>query len=332
MRILVTGGGWFLGSHIVKRLYRRGDKVRVVGRRDYSGLPNEVELFKGDLCDSSVAMAACEGCDAVFHVAAMPKIWGKKEEFYSSNVVATLNIIEACCRQGTQKLIYTSSPSVVFGGVDLENANESLPYPEKYLSEYAKTKAIAERLVIEANSRKGLLTVCIRPHLIWGPGDPHLIPSILKRARKGKLAQIGAGKNKVDITYIDNAVEAHLKAYEALEEGSPIAGQCYFISDGEPVVLWDWINLLLREMNIPPVRKKISRRMAYVTGAMLEIVYRILNLSGEPRMTRFLATQLADSHYFDIARAKKEFGYKAVTTPEEGIRRLKEFFIPHEAN
>ena len=325
MKALVTGGGGFLGSHIARELFRRGSDVKVVGRRDYPELPNGIEQFKADLCDPMSALMSCKGRDVVFHTAAMPSIWGKKEEFYAANVETTSNIIEACQKNGVKKLIYTSTPSVIFGDTDLENADETISYPEMYLSEYARTKAIAERLTMKANGYSGLLTVSIRPHLIWGPGDPHLVPRILQKARKGKLLQVGEGQNRVDIIFIDNAVEAHLKACEALDENSPLAGQTYFVSDGSPVVLWDWINEFLRQMGIPPIHKKISSVAAYCLGALMESVYRVLNLSGEPQMTRFLAKQLAGSHYFDITRARNDFGYRPVVTPEEGMRRLIEF-------
>ena len=322
MKTLVTGGGGFLGSHLAKALLKRGDETRIVGRRNYPNLPTGIEQMKADLCDFSEAIIACEGRDVVFHAAAKAGIWATDEEFYSANVTSTRNIIDACIRQKVRKLIFTSSPSVVFGGTNLENADESLPYPKTYLSEYARTKAIAEHIVLKANGRNGLLTVGLRPHLIWGPGDPHLVPRILQRAREGKLTQVGEGKNKVDITFIDNAVEAHLKACDFLEKGSPLVGKCYFISDGDPVVLWDWINALLNEMNIPPARKRITRRTAYTVGILLEALHRIFRLPGEPQMTRFLAVQLADSHYFDISLAKKDFGFVPMTSSREGMDRL----------
>jgi len=181
---------------------------------------------------------------------------------------------------------------------------------------------LAEQSVVEANSRYNLMTVSLRPHLIWGPGDPHLIPRIINRAEKGQLVRVGEGRNRVDIIYIDNAVEGHIQAWQALEPGSPLCGKCYFLSDGEPVVLWDWINQLLVSLGIEPVAKSISYGMAKNLGWVLEWIYRIGRLSGEPRMTRFLAGQLATSHYFDISRAKRDFNYEVRVSPEEGMKRL----------
>lgn len=177
-------------------------------------------------------------------------------------------------------------------------------------------------MVLEANGKEGLLTVALRPHLIWGPGDPHLIPRIIDSAKKGRLTRVGDGKNRVDIIYIDNAVEGHILACDALQPGSPVAGRCYFLNDGESVALWDWINNLLVRLDIPPVRKSMSLLTAKILGGILEIIYNIFRLPGEPRMTRFVAEQLATSHYFNISRARKDFNYQPIVSIEEGMNRL----------
>ena len=259
--------------------------------------------------------------DAVFHTAAFPGIWGRAEDFYSINVGGTRNVIKACLINRVPKLIFTSSPSVIYGSSSLEGVDETVPYPENYLSEYPRTKAIAEKLVIEANGLD-LATVSIRPHLIWGPGDPHLVPRLLAKADKGRLVRVGQGENRVDIIYIDNAVYAHLKACDALEIGKPSAGKVYFVSDGEPVNLWKWINEVLKKTSRPPVTRSISYRTASRLGHFLEKIYNWGNIKKEPPMTRFLAAQLATSHYFNISLAKKDFGYEPVVNPEEGMNRL----------
>lgn len=331
MRILVTGGGGFLGSHIAARLYDRGDQVCVMGRRTYPNLKG-IESIRADLRDREAVIRACKDKDAVIHAGAKPQIWGDPKEFFDINVEGTRNVIDACRECRVRKLIYTSSPSVVFNKADMENVDESVTYPESYLCDYPRTKALAERLVTESNGLDGLLTVSLRPHLIWGPGDPHLIPRLLDRANKGQLVRVGNGKNKVDMTYIDNAVEAHIRALDVLEPGSALAGRCYFISDGEPVVLWDWINNLLGKLKLPPVSRSLPFGIAYILGALMESVYHILPIPGEPRMTRFLAAQLATTHYFDISRARRDFHYKPIISPEEGLQRLIVFLQAHPAD
>ena len=321
MRVLVTGGGGFLGSGIAKSLHEKQHDVTVVGRHHYSHLPKGIKLFQGDIRDFDFLHKVIAGMDAVFHTAAFPGIWGRAEDFYSINVDGTRNVIKACLINAVPKLIFTSSPSVVYGGSSLEGVDETVPYPENYLSEYPRTKAIAEKLVIEANGLD-LATVSIRPHLIWGPGDPHLVPRLLAKADKGRLVRVGQGENRVDIIYIDNAVYAHLKACDALGFDKPSAGKVYFVSDDEPVNLWKWINEVLKKTSRPPVTRSISYRNASRVGYFLEKIYHWGNIKKEPPMTRFLASQLATSHYFNISLAKKDFGYEPVVNPEEGMNRL----------
>jgi nucleoside-diphosphate-sugar epimerase len=275
--------------------------------------------LQGDIRDYEFIKSCSKNVDVVFHTAAFPGIWGPKQEFFSINVKGTENIINACRYNLIPKLVFTSSPSVVFGHSSLEGANESVPYPDKYLCEYPSTKAQAERLVLQANDST-LCTLAIRPHLIWGPGDPHLVPRILKKANNNRLMMVGEGRNQVDMIYIDNAVSAHLKA--ALAPNKNVAGKAYFVSDDDPVVLWKWINTFLNRMGLSKVKRKISYDNAMRLGALLEGIYGFFRLKSEPPMTRFLASQLATSHYFDISKAKKDFDYQPLVSQEEGINRL----------
>ena len=319
MHALVTGGGGFLGSAITKALIQKGDNVTVVGRGTYFHLPQSVNILQGDIRDYEFIKSCSKDVDVVFHTAALPGIWGPIREFFSINVQGTENIIKACRENSISKLVFTSSPSVVFAHSSLEGVNESAPYPDTYLCEYSNTKAIAEKMVLQEND-SSLCTTAIRPHLIWGPGDPHLIPRILKKASDNRLMIVGDGSNQVDMTYIDNAVSAHLKV--ALAPNSKVAGKAYFVSDDDPVVLWKWINNLLDRLGVSLVTRKISYNNAMRLGTFLELLYGFLRLKSEPPMTRFLASQLATSHYFDISNAKKDFDYQPLVSQEEGINHL----------
>lgn len=322
MKALVTGGGGFLGTRIVQMLHARGDDVCALGRNRY---PHHeaagIATVQADLCDAGAILRACEGMDAVFHVAAMPGIWGPRDMFWEINSGGTANVLAACRSCKVPKLVFTSSPSVVFGNGSLCGVDESEPYPETHLADYPKTKAVAERMVLRANA-PALATVALRPHLIWGPGDPHLIPRVIERAKRRKLRQVGDGENLVDITYIDNAAEAHILAADALAPGAACAGKAYFISQGEPVTLWAWINELLAAMEVPVVCRRVSYRSADRMGGMFERLYRLLRSRSEPPMTRFLASQLAKSHYFSIEAARRDLGYEPRVSTEEGVRRL----------
>jgi nucleoside-diphosphate-sugar epimerase len=323
MKALVTGGGGFLGRAIVAKLLDKGYSVRILCRREHADLRGKgVEVVRGDIADRTTVHAACFGIDVVFHTAAITSIWGKWKEFFRTNVIGTRNVMEACMSNGIGKLVYTSSPSVVYDGTDQLNIDETAPYPRSFLASYPETKALAEHEVREANGRKGLHTVCLRPHLIWGPGDTNLIPRLINRARKGNIRIVGDGKNMIDTVYIDNAADAHLLAADRLEEGAPAAGSVYFITQGEPVNCWDWINSLLSGFNLPAIRQEVSFSAAYRAGFALEMIYRILDLKSEPRMTRFLASQLAKSHTYSIEKARRELGYRPAVDTAEGMKKL----------
>ncbi|HEX4589938.1 MAG TPA: NAD-dependent epimerase/dehydratase family protein [Gemmataceae bacterium] len=325
MNALVTGGGGFLGGAIVRLLHGRGDTVRSFSRKHYSALEEVgIEQVQGDIADLPAVERAVAGCDVVFHVAAKAGVWGPAAEYYRANVVGTENVIAACRKHGVRRLVFTSSPSVVTTGHDIAGGNESLPYPRNYLAEYPRTKALAERLVLAANG-PDLATVSLRPHIIWGPGDNHLIPRLIARARAGKLRQVGDGTNRTDVTYVENAAMAHLAAADRLAPGSPVAGKAYFISQGEPVLVWPFINRILGLAGLPPVTRKIPLGVAYAAGAVLESIYKLTGRTDEPRMTRFLAVQLGTSHWFDISAARRDLGYEPAVTVDEGLKRLGEW-------
>lgn len=281
-----------------------------------------MEQFHGDIAVAPAVDDAVADCDVVFHVAAKAGVWGVYDEYHRANVVGTENVIAACRKHGVSKLVYTSSPSVVFDGTDMEGVDESVSYPDHYHADYPKTKAMAEKAVLAANDGK-LATVSLRPHLIWGPGDNHLVPRIIERGRAGKLRRIGKRANKVDAVYIDNAAEAHILAADKLAPNSPVAGKAYFITNDEPVVVWDFIDQILECAGLPPVKRTISPELAYFAGSALETVHGVLGIKSEPRMTRFVARELATAHWFDISAARRDFGYTPKVTMEAGLRRLR---------
>jgi 2-alkyl-3-oxoalkanoate reductase len=321
-KVLVTGGGGFLGQAIVKRLVEYGDYVFSFCRRHYPELERlQIDQILGDISDKVAVEKAVRGMEIVFHVAAKPGVWGTYEEFYRPNVTGTQNIIDACLKYHVPYLIHTSSPSVVFDGSDMDGVDESIPYPSHYTAHYPKTKAMAEKAVRRISSEIG--TICLRPHLIWGPGDNHLVPRILARGKANRLIQVGNGKNKVDVTYIDNAADAHILAAERLSENSKLSGRIYFISQAEPVLLWDMVNSILKAGGIAPVRRSVSQRTAYFLGVLFEAMFKCLQIQKEPPMTRFVAEELAKTHWFNISAAKKDLGYHPNVSTEEGLKRLK---------
>jgi nucleoside-diphosphate-sugar epimerase len=324
MNALVTGATGFLGLCIVEQLVTRGYRVRAFCRRATPQLESlGVEIVQGDIRDPQAVGAACRDIETVFHTAAIAGIWGPWKLFHETNTLGTRHVVAGCLVHRVKKLILTSSPSVTFDGRDQCGVDESVPYARRWLAHYPHSKALAEQHVLAANGLDGLLTCALRPHLIWGPRDRHLIPRLLERQRQGQLRRVGDGTNLIDTIYVENAAAAHLQAADALKPGSPVCGSKYFLSQGEPVKCWDWIDEIVALADLPPVQRQIGLSTAYGVGAILEATHKILRLRGEPRMTRFLALQLGRSHYFDISRAKRDFGYHPRVSTAEGMQRLK---------
>jgi 2-alkyl-3-oxoalkanoate reductase len=324
MHALVTGGSGFLGRYIVEQLAARGDRVRCLSRSAPPDLASErIEIVRGDIRDAGQVREACRDVDVVFHVAAVPGVWGDTGTFHDINVVGTRNVIAACQANRVRKLVFTSSPSVVFDGKPHTGANESLPYASSFLCAYPQTKAIAERAVLAANGSDGVATVALRPHLIFGPRDPHLLPRVVQRAATGKLRRVGDGTNQVSVSYVENAARAHLQACDLLGPGSACAGKAYFINEPEPVNLWGFINNVLTRAGLPRVDRSISTTAASRLGSVLEVAWRLFRLRGEPPMTRFMAAQLGTSHWYDVSAAARDFGYAPQVSIEEGLRRTE---------
>ena len=332
--VLVTGGTGFLGRRLVERLLAEGRPVTVLARRaDPSLSARGVRFITASLDDAPAVAAACVGHTTVFHTAAKVGVWGRYDDFFRTNVLGTRAILAGCRAHGVERLIYTSTPSVVYNGQSLANADESLPLTTSCPSPYPLTKAIAEREVLAANSpdHTGLQTVALRPHLIWGIGDPHLVPRVLARARAGRLRIIGDGQNKVDMVHVENAVDAHLAAERALSGSQRSAlnsqlpagcGRAYFITNGEPVVLWEWINQLLTALGEPPITRRISLSAASAIGAVCETLWRVLPVNTEPPMTRFIAAELAKDHWFNPTAARRDLGYQPRITMAAGTADL----------
>lgn len=348
--VFITGASGFIGGKIAERLLAAGREVRVLARRPLPELEKlGARIVPGDLDDTAVLARGMDGVGTVFHVAGRVGVWGPDAEFFRVNVEGTRHVIAACRTAGVPRLVYTSSPSVVFNGGDLSGVDESALLCTHAPCAYPTSKAAAERLVAAANDAT-LATVSLRPHLVWGPGDRNIIPRVLKLARSGRLKIIGPGRNLVDCTHITNVVDAHLLAEHALSQcnllgytSSPgpegVGGNCnligykstaardprgraYFITNGEPVVLWDWINELLRGLGEPPATKHISLSAAYRVAGVLEFLWRVLPLKGEPPTTRFVVKELATDHWFKIDAARRDLGYAPRVSMAAGTAEL----------
>ncbi len=329
-RILVTGYGGFLGAAICQQLIQGGYRVRGLARGNYPKLANlGIECIQGSITDPQSVEASLQDVDAVIHTAAIAGVWGKTSDYQSINVDATDLLLKVSQSAGIRAFVYTSSPSVTFDGQPQSGIDEQVPYPTKWLCDYPRTKAIAEQRVLAANDPSSFATCSLRPHLIWGVGDPHLIPRVIERCRQGRLRRVGSGQNLIDTVHVDHAAQAHVLALKKMLAGDPYAsGRAYFITDGQPVRCWDWITTILDCAGLKPPGRSIRLQSAYRIGRVLETLYEWMGKTQEPPMTRFVALQLGVDHYFDISAAKDRLGYAPNLNRQAKIEEMRRWLMP----
>jgi 2-alkyl-3-oxoalkanoate reductase len=325
MRVLVTGYGGFLGAAICRQLLDSGFDVRGLARSSYPELERMgVEVIQGSVSCVETCREACRNCDAVVHTAAKAGVWGAWSEYYDVNTVATTRLLEVAVQNRVTAFVYTSSPSVTFDGRQQSGVDESVPYPSRWLCYYPQTKALAEQAVVVAAKADQILTCALRPHLIWGIGDPHLFPRVIERTLRGRLRRVGSGKNLIDVVHVDNAARAHVLAVERLlKRDQRLNGQALFITDGAPVACWEWVSRILTTAGVAVPKTSISYPAAYRIGAVLEGLYWLTRRQSEPPMTRFVAAQLALDHYFSIDKAKQLLGYSPAINVDNEFQRCE---------
>ncbi len=321
MNILVTGGGGFLGSAICRQLTATGHSITTFQRSEAAHLAAAgVTTFRGDVRDQAAVAEAVRGRDAVIHCAARADIWGEADEIHAINVAGTANVIEACRSQRAGALLFTSSPSVVLSGADIEGGDESLPMVDDPLTAYTASKIEAEAMVRDANAA-GLRTTVLRPHLMWGPGDPHFLPRLVDRALNDRLF-LPAPEKKSDLVFVENAARAHVQALQELEGAGRCAGKVYFVTNNDPQVQGEFVPRLLEAAGVNARIRKIPPALARLAGSVLERTWRLFKFESEPLLTRFLAAQLCASHWFDGSAARRDFGYVAPISIDQGLEIL----------
>ncbi|XP_075428794.1 sterol-4-alpha-carboxylate 3-dehydrogenase, decarboxylating isoform X3 [Ascaphus truei] len=327
----VIGGSGFLGQHMVERLLDKGYSVNVFDIRQ--GFKNEqVQFFIGDLCSKKDLLPSLQGVNVVFHCASPAPSSDNKELFYKVNYTGTMTVIEACKEVGVQKLVLTSSASVIFEGRDIKHGTEDLPYAKKPIDYYTETKILQEKQrmghvqeVLKANDpANNFLTVAIRPHGIFGPRDPQLVPILVETAKSGKMKfMIGDGKNLVDFTYVENVVHGHILAGEHLQKDSPLCGKAYHITNDEPIPFWAFLTRILIGLNYDAPKYLIPYWLAYYLAFFLSFLVFILGplIKIKPTFTPMRVALAGTYHYYSCERAKKDMGYKPVVSLDQAVER-----------
>jgi len=320
---LVTGGAGFVGRALVTALKKRGDRVIVV---EPFGEPwrDDVQFERIDIRDTAAMTRVCEGVDTVFHNASLVHTkHNREDDVWSVNLGGARSVQRACWEARVKKLVYVSTASAVYEGRDIENGNESMPYSQKSQAPYSDSKIAAEREVLASNGQRGVLTCAIRPHVVFGPGDKRFLPAVLKRAKAGQLRlSVGLNNSKLsDFTYVDNLIDALLLADERLTPGSPVAGQAYFVTNGEPLPFFEFVKRVLRELGLPKIVGAVPYPIAYAAAAFKEGLDTLRGgtLDAEDGMTRFAVRYMVRHHYFDIAKAKRDLGYVPRIKLEQAI-------------
>lgn len=325
LRCLVTGSAGFVGSNLVRALLARGCEVHGFDREPAPFEAPRLTWFQGDIRDGDALRKACEGVDTVFHTAAMietltytPKPFA--ELVRSVNIDGTRSLLQAAQESGVRRFVHTSS-IITASGTEQPGAGEAAPYSTA-ADLYSSTKVESEQLVLEANGRSGLLTSAIRPGGIYGPGERNTIVGPLMKALKQgvPLVVFGDGTSRIDYTYIDNLVDAQIRAAERLVDGSLVCGRAYFVTDGEPFNSGNFSQTLVNDMGIDA---RTIRIPGLVARALATASERVFQLFGKPKPpVSIVEVQLCvDDNYFSIDRAKQELGYQPIVDTREGLRR-----------
>lgn len=329
MKVLVTGGSSLLLGGVAAALVARGDEVVCLQRRPatFPG-SDQARQVLADVRDADAVGSALRGCDAVVHGAARVGVLGTWEDHRSVNVDGTVNVVTAAVRHGLERVVHVSSPSVAHGGEPLVGAPAGAPVVGRKRAHYAESKAIAERRAVElvgsaSEGHTGI--VVVRPHLVWGPGDTQLVGRIVERARSGRLALVGAGTALVDTTYVDDAIEAHLAALDAVGPGAICDGRAYVIASGEPRPIRELVAGICRAANVPFAPRSVPVPVALAIGSLVERVWPKVR-ETEPPLTRFLAEQLGTAHWFDPRPARDDLGWSARVGIDQGLVALADWF------
>ena len=322
--ILVTGASGMLGGAVATALRDRGATVRAFQRRP-AGLEG-IEDVQGSLTEAEDVRRAVKGADAVIHLAAKVSISGPESEYRAINIEGTRHVLDALRANGGGALVNISSPSVAHLGRAIVGLDATPADPSRARGPYARTKAAAELLAMEADGTDGLLVTSVRPHVVWGPGDTQLVGRIVERARTGRLPLLDEGMALIDTTYVTNAADAIVAALDRIED---VHGESFVVSNGEPRTVRDVFAGWCDAAGVPQPRIHLPGSVARFAGRVIEQVWEKRPGHDEPPMTEFLAEQMSTAHWFDQRRTRERLQWTPRVSLDEGNQHLAAWFREH---
>jgi nucleoside-diphosphate-sugar epimerase len=319
VKVLVTGASGFLGQATAAAVRDAGHEVRSFQRRP-SGVPG-VQDVAGTMTDDAAIARAVDGVEAVVHLAAKVSLAGDPADFARVNIEGTRSLLQAARAAGVGRFVFVSSPSVAHTGSSLVGADAGPAEPSRARGDYARTKAAAELLALDADA-PDFAVVAVRPHLVWGPGDTQLVGRIVERARAGRLPLLDSGAALIDTLYVDNAATAMVAALERVTDDG-VHGNAYVVTNGEPRPVADLLAGICTASGVRPPQWHVPAAVARAAGSVVEAVWRVRPGEDEPPMTRFLAEQLSTAHWFDQRRTRSDLRWTPSVSIDQGLERLR---------
>jgi nucleoside-diphosphate-sugar epimerase len=318
-KVFVTGGSGFVGQNLIPLLVDKGYTVYALARS--ATAIEKVEkmgaiAIVGDLDNQQGIAQGTKDAETVFHLAASVDFFASEKLLYNLHVKATALVLEEAKKAGVRNLVYLGAASVIMNGRPILKADESF-VSDNIIDGYSRTKLAAEKLVLAANSIQ-IRTLSIRPPLIWGKGDPNILPAIIEAIQKGQMQFIGGGAHQIVTCHVKNVCEALLLA----EQGGH-GGESYFITDGEPVVFRDFIERYVGTQGISVPDKSVSVGMAKFIAGMMEFVWKTFHLKGHPPLYKAMVNTLGLAFITSDAKARSEFGYQGSMSVTQGLAEIK---------
>lgn len=319
LKLLITGAAGFLGGRTAK-YFAQDEAYDIVATSRRKDRKIELEnagchFIAGDLTDETFCATITKNIDVVIHCAALSAPFGLYADFYNSNFIATKHLLDASKRNGVRKFIFISTPSIYFNYSDRFDVKESEPLPKHMVNNYAATKLLAERLVLENNDQH-FQTIALRPRAIIGAEDTVIFPRVLEAYQKGKLKIVGNGQNICDLTCVSNVIEA-VKC--AMYASNNAYGEAYNITDGNAIKFWETVNYALTSLGYEPVKKMVNQKVALFAASIMEGKAKLFRDKKEPTLTRYGIGVLSQHFTLSIEKAKTHLEYEPKMTTLEGV-------------